>query len=237
MDTLFVTHPDCLKHDTGAGHPECADRLTAIEERLAVTHLLDYLTYRLAPDASDEQLQLAHTVEHISEATQPMPPEGHRHLDPDTMVSEGSELAARRAAGAVIHAIDEVMARRADAAFCSVRPPGHHANAHASSGFCVFNNIAIGAKHALSYPQIDRVAVIDFDVHHGNGTEDIIFDDPNIMFCSTLQHPFYPNTPLRPITDNMVSVPLALVRAATISAQRSNNIGCRPWNDSDPISY
>lgn len=208
MTTLFITHAACLDHDTGLGHPESAARLVAIEERLAVTHLLDYLSYQQASPASDEALLRVHSAHHLARVAAPMPPEGHRHLDPDTRVSDGSEAAARLAAGAVIDAVDAVVDGRASTAFCSVRPPGHHANATAASGFCLYNNIAAGAYQALSKPGIERVAIIDFDVHHGNGTEDIVLNHPGILFCSTLQHPFYPNTPLRPITERMVSVPL-----------------------------
>lgn len=208
METLFVTHPACQQHDTGYGHPECAGRLQAIEERLAVTQLMDYLSYRRASPATDRQLLRVHTAELLARVHAPMPPEGYHHLDPDTRVSAGSARAARLAAGAVVEAVDAVISGQAQTAFCAVRPPGHHANAGAASGFCLFNNIAVGAYQALTHPDINRVAIVDFDVHHGNGTEDIVVDDPAILFCSTLQHPFYPNTPLRPMSDTMVSVPL-----------------------------
>lgn len=209
MTTLFVTHPDCLDHDTGAGHPECAARLTAIEERLSVTHVMDFLTYRLAPAADTDTLALAHTQAHITQALTSPEPLTYRYLDPDTCISKGSARAARLAAGAVTHAIDQVVSQHAQSAFCSVRPPGHHANAESASGFCVFNSIAIGARYALQQPGVDRVAVIDFDVHHGNGTEEILQGQDNVLFCSTFQHPYYPHTAAESISRTRVSVPLA----------------------------
>ena len=166
------------------------------------------MTHIDAPLASREQLLRVHTRAHVDriEATATMGE--HVRLDPDTVVGPASAEAARRAAGANIAAVDLIAKGECDTAFCGVRPPGHHAERDRSMGFCLFNNVAVGAAHALTEYGFDRVAIVDFDVHHGNGTEDIFKDDDRVLFCSTFQHPFYPFTPLLPDAPNRVSVPL-----------------------------
>ena len=208
MRTGYITHPDCRAHDTSAGHPESARRLSAIEDALVAADLFDYLRYIEAPEVADEQLLRVHDREHLERVAAGIPVQGYAHLDPDTVVSPDSLGAARRAAGAVVRAVDLVMGGELDNAFCSVRPPGHHAERSRAMGFCLFNNIAVGAAHAMAVHGLERIAIVDFDVHQGNGTEQIFEHDRRVLFCSTFQHPFYPHTP---IVNNahMLSVPLA----------------------------
>ena len=208
MRTAYITHPDCRKHDTGPGHPENAGRLYAIEDQFVVSGLDSVLRYVDAPMATDEQLLRAHPREYVEAIRAAIPESGYARLDPDTVVSPGSLDAAYRAAGSVVAAVDLVMGGEMESAFCGVRPPGHHAESTQSMGFCLFDNIAVGAAHALETYGLDRVAIVDFDVHHGNGTEDIFKDESRILFCSTFEHPFYPFTPLLENTSNRISVPL-----------------------------
>lgn len=209
MTTAYISHPDCLLHDTGTGHPESARRLSAINDRLVFTQLSDFLRQIDAPEATDEQLSRVHTSEYISWVKSHIPEQGYAYLDPDTVVSAASFKAARRAAGAVIAAVDLVLGGEIHNAFCAVRPPGHHAEPGRAMGFCLFSNIAIGVAHALAQHDLERVAILDFDVHQGNGTEVMFLDDERVMFCSTFQHPFYPHSPMREPTDQMISIPLA----------------------------
>ena len=208
MPTAFFSHPVCMQHDTGADHPECAARLAAISDRLLASRLGDVLMNFDAPEATREQLLQVHDAAYIDALFAKAPSNGLRRIDPDTVIGPHSLDAALRAAGSLIAATDVVLAGPADNAFCAVRPPGHHAEHDKSMGFCLFNNIAVGAAHALEQHGLSRVAILDFDVHHGNGTEDIFQDDDRVLFCSTFEHPFYPFTPLLPDADNRVSVPL-----------------------------
>ena len=203
-----MSHRACFNHDTGEDHPECRRRLAVIEDRLVESGLRDLLTYVDAPIASREQLLRVHTSAHIDRIDATSGAGEHTRLDPDTIVGPASAEAARRAAGAVVAAVDLVSKNECDSAFCGVRPPGHHAERDRAMGFCLFNNVAVGAAHALAEHDFNRVAIVDFDVHHGNGTEDIFRDDERVLFCSTFQHPFYPFTPLLPDAPNRVSVPL-----------------------------
>jgi len=208
LRTAYITHPDCRKHDTGPGHPENAGRLYAIEDQFVVSSLDNVLRYVDAPMATDEQLLRAHPREYVEAIRAAVPESGYARLDPDTVVSPGSLDAAYRAAGSVVAAVDLVMGGEMESAFCGVRPPGHHAERAQSMGFCLFDNIAVGAAHALETYGLERVAIVDFDVHHGNGTEDIFQDEGRVLFCSTFEHPFYPFTPLLENTANRISVPL-----------------------------
>ncbi len=208
MTTAFITHRDCWLHDMGVHHPECPERLSAISDRLIAAGLDLYLSFHDAPLATFEQIARVHPPEYVRGIADSAPQSGIVHLDPDTAMSAGTWQAALRAAGAGILATDLVMRREADNAFCSVRPPGHHAERARAMGFCFFNNIAIAAAHALEAHRLERVAVVDFDVHHGNGTEDIFADDPRVLMVSTFQHPFYPYSGTEAPARNMINVPL-----------------------------
>ena len=215
MPVAFVTHPDCLKHEMGAWHPERPERLTAIEDQLISSGIGQYLARYDAPLASDEQLARVHPLEYVRAIRDAAPQQGTVHLDPDTAMNPYSLQAALRAAGAAVHATDLVLRGEAEAAFCSVRPPGHHACRARPMGFCIFNNVAVAARHALEAHGLERVAIVDFDVHHGNGTEDIFENDPRVLMTSTFQHPFYPYSGTEDPARNMVNVPLAAGAGST----------------------
>jgi acetoin utilization deacetylase AcuC-like enzyme len=208
MATAFVTHADCLKHDMGAHHPERPERLTAIEDQLASSGVGQHLTRFDAPLATDEQLARVHPLEYVRAIREHAPQEGTVHLDPDTAMNPFTLNAALRAAGAAAFAVDLVMNKKVNNAFCAVRPPGHHACRARPMGFCIFNNVAVAAAHALEARGLERVAIIDFDVHHGNGTEDIFESDERVLMASTFQHPFYPYSGADNPASNMVNVPL-----------------------------
>jgi len=193
----------------GEGHPEQPARLGAIEDQLIASGVLPHLQRFEAPLATDEQLARVHPIEYVRAIRQVAPSEGRVHLDPDTAMNRYSLNAALRAAGAAVLAVDLVMQQKASAAFCSVRPPGHHACRARPMGFCIFNNVAVAARHAIQAHGLERVAIIDFDVHHGNGTEDIFKGDEHVLMASTFQHPFYPYSGTEDPAPNMVNVPLA----------------------------
>tara|TARA_R110002049_G_scaffold53467_7_gene149495 strand:+ start:111 stop:1028 length:918 start_codon:yes stop_codon:yes gene_type:complete len=208
MATAFITHADCALHDMGAHHPECPQRLGAINDRLIASGLDAYLEFHDAPLATDAQILRAHSAAYLGELRAAVPERGIHHLDPDTAIGPRTLDAALRAAGAGVLATDLVVSGRADNAFCAVRPPGHHACRSRAMGFCLFNNIAIAALHALEAHGLGRVAVVDFDVHHGNGTEDILGEDARVMMASTFQHPFYPYSGDREAPEHWVNVPV-----------------------------
>jgi acetoin utilization deacetylase AcuC-like enzyme len=193
MTTLLLSHPACLEHDTGDLHPECADRLKAITRILEHEDFF-YLSRDEAPRATDEQLLRAHTPEHIARIMAAIPQDGYHEFDNDTVASPGSGEAALRSAGAICAAIDDVLGGSSRNAFCAVRPPGHHAGRASVEGFCLFSNAAIGALHAREAHGLKRVAVIDFDVHHGNGTQEVLWNVPGTFYASTHQQDAYPYT-------------------------------------------
>lgn len=207
MTTILVTHPDCYDHVTPPGHPEQVARLDAV---LGALETLDLTTVK-APMAADDDLLRAHPKSHIENIRAAAPNEGWRSLDADTHMSTGSLTAAYRCAGGAVRAVDAVMAGDAGNAFIAMRPPGHHAERETPMGFCFFGNVAIAAKHALDHHGLSRVAIVDFDVHHGNGTQDLVEDDARILFCSTHQSPLYPGTGAAHETgahNNVMNVPL-----------------------------
>jgi acetoin utilization deacetylase AcuC-like enzyme len=208
MYTAYISHPDCLKHDMGAMHPECPARLGAIQDQLIASGILPALRQYDAPPATIEQLARVHGLPYIEEIRAASPKAGLVYLDPDTAMNPYTWNAALRAAGAAVLAADLVVKGEAENAFCAVRPPGHHAESNRAMGFCIFNNVAVGAAHALEHHGLARVAIVDFDVHHGNGTEEIFRDDPRVMLCSTFQHPYYPYSGADSGNDHIINVPL-----------------------------
>ena len=212
MPTAFFSHAECRLHDMGAGHPECPQRLDAIADQLLSSGLDIAVQHREAPLATLEQIERAHTVHYVTqlrEFMEQVQANGEsRHLDPDTVVCAGTWRAALRSAGAAVAATEAVFKGEVENAFCATRPPGHHATRDETMGFCFFNNVAIAARHALDVLGLQRVAIIDFDVHHGNGTEDIIAGDDRVLMASFFQHPLYPNSGAVPKGTNMINVPI-----------------------------
>ncbi|ACA90193.1 MULTISPECIES: histone deacetylase family protein [Burkholderia cepacia complex] len=208
MATAFYTHPDCMLHEMGEWHPECPARLSAIQDQLIASRIDDLIVHETAPFASEVALGRVHTQAHIDYIRSMTPVDGHVEIDPDTLMNRDTWRAALRAAGAAIAATDAVIEGRYANAFCGVRPPGHHAEPARAMGFCFFNNVAIAARHALDVYGIERVAIIDFDVHHGNGTEAAFANDERVLMCSFFQHPLYPFSGVDHQAPNMVNLPM-----------------------------
>lgn len=215
MTTALISHPVFNRHELPSGHPECPQRLSRILDALREQGLYDLLRHFDAPRATREQLERVHGARYLDSLEARAPAEGFETIDADTFMSPFTWPAAQRAAGAAALATELVLRGDVETAFCCVRPPGHHATRGAAMGFCFLNNVAVGAAQALASPEIERVAILDFDVHHGNGTEDIFRDDESVLLCSTFQHPFYPFTGSRSEPGHIVNVALP---AATGSA-------------------
>lgn len=209
MTTALVSHPDTLLHVMDGKHPESPARITAIMDALADQQLLGKLQRHEAPQADDEALLRVHDAAYIEHIRSIAPRAGIVRLDPDTAMGPMSLTACLHATGAVIKAVDLVMQKQAANAFCCIRPPGHHAGKARAAGFCIFNHISAGVAYALAAYKLDRVAILDFDVHHGDGTEDIFRNDPRVMLCSTFQHPFYPHSGADTRSDHIINAPLA----------------------------
>ncbi len=207
MSTAYISHPDFMKHEMGRHHPECPERIAAIEDQLIQSRLDTHLKRIDPPLASDADITRVHSEDHLAFVKSKAPSSGYSMIDGDTIMNPATLTVSLRAAGAAIAAVDAVMQGEVNNAFCAIRPPGHHAEPHRSMGFCVFNNVAIAARYAIEKYGLERVAVIDFDVHHGNGTEAAFINDPHVLMCSFFQHPFYPYSGLDG-GDNMVNVPL-----------------------------
>ncbi len=220
MSTAFYSHPECLLHEMGLWHPESPDRLVSINDQLIATRLVDYLVCREAPEASMAAIRRVHTQEliqsiqdHIPRMDDAVVGQGGPYyaLDADTSINPHSLKAALRAAGAAIAATDAVITGEVQNAFCAVRPPGHHATPSQSMGFCLFNNVAIAARHALDVHGMQRVAVVDFDVHHGNGTEAAFQHDERVLMVSFFQHPLYPHSGVpakNDVASHMINIPV-----------------------------
>ena len=208
MTVAYLRHDCTALHDMGPWHPECPERVRVIHDRLLSSGLLDWLLPVEAPLATREQLLRAHTERHVDALAALSPASGCVQVDPDTLMNRWSHEAALRAAGAVVKATEMVVAGEASSAFCNVRPPGHHATRDTAMGFCFFNNVAVGIRHALDVLGIERVALFDFDVHHGNGSEDILAGDDRVLMLSTFQRGLYPNTGDRPMGDNIINLGL-----------------------------
>jgi acetoin utilization deacetylase AcuC-like enzyme len=207
MSTAYISHPDFMKHEMGRHHPECPERIAAIEDQLIQSRLDAHLKRIDPPLASEADITRVHSEDHLAFVKSKAPSSGYSMIDGDTIMNPATWTVSLRAAGAAIAAVDAVMQGEVNNAFCAIRPPGHHAEPHRSMGFCVFNNVAIATRYAIESYGLDRVAVIDFDVHHGNGTEAAFINDPHVLMCSFFQHPFYPYSGLDG-GDNMVNVPL-----------------------------
>lgn len=205
----FISHPDCLRHDTGPMHPERVARLEAVNAAVEAASFGDALQRFEAPLATREQLEAVHDPAYVQHIFDAAPDSGWVQLDAgDTIMSPGSLQAALRAAGAGVLGVDLVIAGKARAAFGAVRPPGHHAERATAMGFCLFNNVAVAAAHAMNAHSLERVAIVDFDVHHGNGTEDIFAGDERVLVCSSFQHPFYPFSGHNSGVANLIDIPL-----------------------------
>jgi acetoin utilization deacetylase AcuC-like enzyme len=210
MTTALITHPDCLGHLNPPGHPERVERLRAVLAALEAEAFANLVRVE-APLAADAEILRAHPAEHLAALAAAAPGAGMVALDADTSLSPGTLAAARRAAGALVAGVDMVMAGEVRNAFCAVRPPGHHAETATAMGFCYFGNVVIGARHALEAHGLERVAIVDFDVHHGNGTQDLVWEDRRVCFASTHQMPLYPGTGVPEETGafgQIVNVPL-----------------------------
>ncbi len=205
----LISHADCATHDTGPMHPDTPERLEAIQNQLISSGLDFVVRHYDAPLVERAALDRVHEPAYIDRVFASAPFDGSIEIDGDTVMSVGTLAAAQRAAGAGVLGVDLIMSGEASPVFCAVRPPGHHAERGKAMGFCLFNNIAVASAHALDRHGVERVAIIDFDVHHGNGTEDIFRNDPRVLFCSSFQHPFYPYTGHGSDTKNLVDVPLA----------------------------
>jgi len=209
MQTLYITHPVCRMHEMGQGHPECPERLDAISDQMLSSGLVNYLqSLDVEVPASEQMLRRVHGQAYMDQLAKLAPSDGYHGIDPDTSMNRHTLEAARYAAGALVQAVDAVMAGQSQTAFCAVRPPGHHASSARAMGFCFFNNIAVAAAHAIEAHGLKRVAIIDFDVHHGNGTEAIFAGDERVLMCGFFQHPLFPDCGVEQPAINMVNVPV-----------------------------
>jgi acetoin utilization deacetylase AcuC-like enzyme len=208
MTTQLITHDDCVLHEMGQGHPESPARLRGVHQAIEEHDLARRLERITARRAAREELIRAHAPEYVDAVFAAAPAHGYVYLDPDTSMNPHSLSAALHAAGAVLQGVDAVLTGAAQNAFCAVRPPGHHATYRRAMGFCVFNSVAVAARHAIEAHGLQRVAVLDFDVHHGNGTEDIFSNDPRVMLCSSFQHPYYPYSGADTVSDHIINTPL-----------------------------
>ena len=208
MSTALITHNDCVLHEISPGHPECPQRIGAILDQLKKEDLYDYLQHFDAPLADPEDAVSCHPQSYINSIVSSSPESGSVQLDADTAMNPHSLNAALRGVGASLLATDKVISGEVNNAFCATRPPGHHAEKNQAMGFCFFGNIAIAARHAIHTHGLERVAIVDFDVHHGNGTEDLVDGDKNILFCSSFQHPFYPGGHRPNVPGQRVNTPL-----------------------------
>lgn len=226
----ILYHPECEKHSMG-NHPECPERLQVISASLREHNFNDW---QEAPLVSRELLSLAHDPSYVDSIFASSPPNGFAVLDPDTKMNPYTLQAALRAAGSLIRAVDLVQTQKTQRVFCNVRPPGHHALHNAAMGFCFFSNLAVGVRYAIKYYGLKRILIVDFDAHHGNGTEEILQDDAEILFCSLFQHPFYPNSPLRKNHPRVLHMPLAARSDGAVVRQKFKELWDEPLRKFKP---
>ncbi len=215
MTTALFTHETCVLHEISPGHPEQPARIAAVTDRLKEEQLYDQLVLAEAPEADLDHLARAHGNSYVDHIVASSPDDGRVQLDPDTAMNAYSLEASRRAAGAGVEATRRVLEGEVGNAFCAVRPPGHHAERERAMGFCFFGSVAVAAYYALETMGLERIAIVDFDVHHGNGTEDLVYQDDRILFCSSFQHPFYPGYYRESVPGSLVNVPLAAGTGST----------------------
>lgn len=208
MTTAYISHTHCEKHVAGEEHPEAPERIGAIQNRLISGQMADFLRWLDAQPATREQLIATHDTDYVDAIFSRNPIQDRVELDPDTFMMPHTLDAALHAAGSVVQAVNLVMEKKFKNAFCAVRPPGHHAEYDRAMGFCIFNNVAVGARHAINHYGLERVAIVDFDVHHGNGTEHIFRQEPKVLYASSYQHPYYPFSDPGASHDNIIHIPL-----------------------------
>ncbi len=228
MTIAYISHQDCQLHEMGVGHPERPARLTSIEDALVSSGLDVALRHYSSPRVTRDQLLRVHASDYVDFVDTSAPASGMVFLDGDTAMNPHSHTAALRAAGAVVQAVDLVISGEVGAAFCNVRPPGHHAEHNLAMGFCIFNNVAVGAAHALENHGLQRIAIVDFDVHHGNGTEDIFRNDTRVLLCSSFQHPFYPYSGADTVSEHILNLPLP----AGTTGEEFREAAANRWLDS-----
>lgn len=209
MTIAIINHPECELHDAGLGHPEQPARVKVIQAALAQYPFQVPVQFYTGIKATRDQLLGVHTENYVNWIESIAPASGLIEIDADTRMNSHTLNAALYAAGSVVQAVDLVMNKKARVAFCNVRPPGHHAESDKAMGFCIFNNVAVGVMHIMSQYHLDRVAIIDFDVHHGNGIQEIFQQDKRVLYCSSFQHPFYPGYEAAMDNEHMQAVPLA----------------------------
>lgn len=220
MTVGIISHNLCAAHDMGGHHPECPERLSAIQNQLISSGLDFAIRQYEAKPIDRELLTLVHDPDYIAHIIDNAPHEGYFQLDPDTIMNPHTLSAALLGAGAAVQAVDLVMSRELTAAFCATRPPGHHAERSRAMGFCFFNNIALAAAYAKEHYGLKKVAILDFDVHHGNGTQNIFEDHLDVLFCSTFEYPFYPYSGVEPTSANIINTPLS-ASASSVEFRRA----------------
>ncbi len=225
MSVGIISHNLCASHDMGKGHPECPARLSAIQDQLIGSGLDFAIRQYDAISIEPELLSLVHDPEYINYVFEHSPSEGFFDLDDDALMNPHTLTSALLAAGAAVQAVDLVMSKEQKIVFCATRPPGHHATRNRAMGFCFFNNIAIAAAYARKHYDLRKVAILDFDVHHGNGTEDIFAGQPTVLFCSTFQHPFYPFSGTEKTSPNIINSPLS----STASSEEFRQAVTQNW--------